>query len=127
MCGICGDVDLLGAPDEGSVRRMARALAHRGPDAEGFYTEGPAALGHRRLSILDLAGGVQPMVREGRALVFNGQAYDFAELRQQLESKGHPFTTRSDTEVVLRAYLEWGEQFVEHVHGMFALAIWDAP
>jgi len=127
MCGICGDVDLLGAPDEAPVRRMARALSHRGPDAEGFFVEGPAALGHLRLSILDIAGGVQPMVREGVALLFNGQAYEHDELRERLRSRGHPFTTRSDTEVVLRAYLEWGERFVEELHGMFAIALWDAP
>ena len=102
MCGICGDVDFAASPEEAAVRRMARALAHRGPDAEGFFVEGAAALGHRRLSILDLSGGVQPMVREGVALVFNGQAYEHEELRERLRAKGHPFTTRSDTEVVLR-------------------------
>ena len=127
MCGICGDVDLSAAPDEAAVRRMARALAHRGPDAEGSFVDGPAALGHRRLSILDLTGGVQPMVREGVALVFNGQAYEHDEVREELRAKGHSFSTRSDTEVVLRAYLEWGERFVEKLHGMFALALWDAP
>jgi asparagine synthase (glutamine-hydrolysing) len=126
MCGICGDVDLGGAPDAEGVRRAARALAHRGPDAEGFHCEGPAALGHRRLSILDLETGDQPMVRDGVAIAFNGEAYDFAALRDELRGKGHPFTTRSDTEVVLRAYLQWGEEFPEHVHGMFALALWDS-
>jgi asparagine synthase (glutamine-hydrolysing) len=126
MCGICGDVDLGGAPDAEGVRRAARALAHRGPDAEGFYGEGPAALGHRRLSILDLQSGDQPMVRDGVAIAFNGEAYDFSALRDALRAKGHPFTTRSDTEVVLRAYLEWGEEFPERVHGMFALALWDS-
>ncbi|HWE25061.1 MAG TPA: asparagine synthase (glutamine-hydrolyzing) [Myxococcales bacterium] len=126
MCGICGDVDLSAAPDEAAVRRMARALAHRGPDAEGFFLDGPAALGHRRLSILDLSGGVQPMVRDGVALVFNGQAYEHDDVRERLRAKGHSFTTRSDTEVVLRAYLEWGERFVEELHGMFAIALWDA-
>jgi asparagine synthase (glutamine-hydrolysing) len=104
---------------------MAAALIHRGPDEEGFFAEGPVALGHRRLSILDLAGGIQPMSREQCTLVFNGQAYEHPSLRRELEARGHHFTTRSDTEVVLRAYLEWGESFVEHVHGMFALAIWD--
>jgi asparagine synthase (glutamine-hydrolysing) len=125
VCGICGDVDLAGAPDAEGVRRAARAIAHRGPDAEGFFFDGPAGLGHRRLAILDLESGDQPMVREGVALAFNGEAYDFAALRDELRAKGHPFTTRSDTEVVLRAYLEWGEEFAERVHGMFALAIWD--
>src|SRR2546421_568801 len=126
MCGICGEVDLSGAPDAEGVRRAARALAHRGPDAEDFFVEGPAALGHRRLSILDLESGNQPMTREGLTIAFNGEAYDFAPLREELQKRGHPFTTRSDTEVVLRAYLEWGESFAERVHGMFALALWDA-
>jgi len=123
MCGIAGEVRLDAPPDAEAVRRMAAALAHRGPDAEGFFVEGPAALGHRRLSILDIEGGVQPMVRDGCALVFNGQAYDHEALRAEL---GGPFTTRSDTEVVLRAYLRWGPDFVERVHGMFAIAIWDS-
>ena len=127
MCGIAGDVELEGAPDLEAVRRATSAIAHRGPDADGFFCSGPAALGHRRLSILDLATGDQPMTREGVTLVFNGEAYDFAELRRELSAKGHSFTTRSDTEVVLRAYLEWGEGFPERVHGMFALALWDAP
>ncbi len=108
------------------MRRAARAIAHRGPDADGFFFDGPAALGHLRLAILDLESGDQPMVRDGVALAFNGEAYDFAALREELRGKGHPFTTRSDTEVVLRAYLEWGEEFAERVHGMFALAIWDS-
>src|ERR1700693_73788 len=102
MCGICGDVDLAGAPDAEGVRRAARSIAHRGPDADGFFLEA------------------------GVALVFNGEAYDFSALRDQLRAKGHPFTSRSDTEVVLRAYLEWEEGFPEHVHGMFALALWDS-
>ncbi len=127
MCGIAGEIRFDAAPDAAAVARMAGAIVHRGPDAEGFFTEGPAALGHRRLSILDLEGGVQPMTREGVTLVFNGQAYEHDALRDELRQKGHPFTTRSDTEVVLRAYLEWGEGFVEHVYGMFAIALWDAP
>jgi asparagine synthase (glutamine-hydrolysing) len=127
MCGIAGEVRLDGAPDASAVRRMSDAIAHRGPDAEGFFTLGPAAFGHRRLSILDIAGGVQPMTREGVTLVFNGQAYEHDTLRAELRSKGHTFTTRSDTEVVLRAYLEWGEAFAERIHGMFSIALWDAP
>src|SRR5438270_2075219 len=126
MCGICGDVDLARAPDAEAVRRMAAALAHRGPDAHGFFFEGPAALGHRRLSILDIEGGVQPMTAEGVTLLFNGQAYEHEEVRERLRRRGHSFATRSDTEVVLRSYLEWGERFVEELHGMFAIALWDA-
>src|SRR5438270_2548562 len=125
MCGICGDVDLARAPDAEAVRRMAAALVHRGPDAQGFFFDGPAALGHRRLSILDLEGGVQPMTADGVTLVFNGQAYEHEEVRARLRQRGHAFATRSDTEVVLRAYLEWGERFVEELHGMFAIALWD--
>jgi asparagine synthase (glutamine-hydrolysing) len=127
MCGIAGEVRFDAKPDAEAVHRMADALAHRGPDAEGFATDGLAALGHRRLSILDIAGGVQPMQREGVILVFNGQAYDFIALRAELAALGHPFTTRSDTEVVLRAYLAWGEDCFQRLHGMFALALWDAP
>ena len=125
MCGIAGEIRFGERPDAEGVRRATRALAHRGPDAEGFYTDGQAALGHRRLSILDLVGGVQPMVQDGVALVFNGQAYQHEALRTELRERGHPFRTRSDTEVVLRAYLEWGEEFAERVHGMFAIALWD--
>src|SRR5512135_1866798 len=125
MCGIAGEIRLDGVPDEAAVRRMAACLRHRGPDAEGFHRDGPAALAHRRLSILDLAGGGQPMVREGCAIVFNGEAYRHEELRRALVARGHVFTTRSDTEAVLRAYLEWGEAFLERVDGMFALALWD--
>src|SRR2546430_16097851 len=107
MGGIGGDVDLAGgAPDAEGVRRAARAIAHRGPDAEAFFFDGPAGLGHRRLAILDLESGDQPMVRDAVAVVFNGEAYDFASLREELGGKGHPFSSRSDTEGVLRAYLE---------------------
>ena len=126
MCGICGDVDLARMPDAEAVRRMTSALAHRGPDAHGFFVEGPAALGHRRLSILDIEGGVQPMTADGVTLLFNGQAYEHDEVRARLRRRGHSFATRSDTEVVLRSYLEWGERFVEELHGMFAIALWDA-
>jgi len=126
MCGICGDVDLARAPDGEAVRRMTAALAHRGPDAHGFFFDGPAALGHRRLSILDIEGGVQPMTAGGVTLIFNGQAYEHGEVRERLRKHGHTFATRSDTEVVLRSYLEWGEKFVEELQGMFAIALWDS-
>jgi asparagine synthase (glutamine-hydrolysing) len=125
MCGICGEVSFDGPPNGEAVRRMTAAMVHRGPDAGGYHEDGPVAMGHRRLSVLDIAGGAQPMVREGIAIVFNGQIYDHKALRTDLQARGHPFTTRSDTEVVLRAFLEWGEGFVEHLHGMFALAVWD--
>jgi asparagine synthase (glutamine-hydrolysing) len=126
MCGIAGEVRFDRPPDGRAVRRMTDALRHRGPDAEGFQASTVAALGHRRLSILDLAGGLQPMEREGCVVAFNGEIYRHAELREALARRGHPFTTRSDTEVVLRAYLEWGEGFAAHLDGMFSLALWDA-
>ncbi len=126
MCGIAGEVRFDAPPSVDAVQAMGSALAHRGPDAAGFTSDGVAALAHRRLSILDLVGGVQPMQREGVTLVFNGQAYDFVGLRAELAAHGHPFTTRSDTEVVLRAYLQWGEDCFARLHGMFAIALWDA-
>ena len=126
MCGITGEIRFDGPPDPEAVRRMTQSLFHRGPDEEGYFFAGPVAFGHRRLSILDLVGGTQPMTREGCTLIFNGQAYEHESLRQSLRERGHSFTTRSDTEVVLRAYLEWGESFVERVHGMFAMALWDS-
>lgn len=125
MCGIAGEIRFDRSPDADAVRRMTDSLAHRGPDAEGFFTDGPAALGHRRLSILDIEGGAQPMTREGCTLIFNGQAYEHQALRRILLERGHSFSTRSDTEVVLRAYLEWGESFVERIQGMFTIALWD--
>jgi asparagine synthase (glutamine-hydrolysing) len=130
VCGIAGFVDFRGhAPDAADrrVRAMTAALRHRGPDAEGHRVGPHAALGHRRLAIIDAAGGGQPMcaARGAVQLVFNGEIYDFQRVRATLESRGHRFASRSDTEVVLRAYLEWGEACVEHLDGMFAFAIWD--
>jgi asparagine synthase (glutamine-hydrolysing) len=105
---------------------MSDAIAHRGPDGEGLFCEGPIALAHRRLAILDLTeGGAQPMLREGCAVVFNGEIYRHLELRRELELRGHRFTSRSDTEVILRSYLEWGDRCVERLDGMFAFALWD--
>lgn len=128
MCGICGVFDLRGAPvDPGLVHRMAAALSHRGPDGEGFHIDGPIGLGHRRLSIIDLAGGAQPISNEDDAIqiVFNGEIYNFIELRKELEAAGHRFKTRSDTEVILHGYEQWGADCVSRFNGMFAFAIWD--
>jgi asparagine synthase (glutamine-hydrolysing) len=131
MCGLCGIVYRPSAktrPDPELVRRMTATMRHRGPDAEGLHSEGPAALGHCRLSIIDLAGGAQPMSSSDgkKHLVFNGEIYNFLELREQLERQGHRFKTRSDTEVILHLYDEYREGCVEHLRGMFAFALWDS-
>jgi asparagine synthase (glutamine-hydrolysing) len=110
------------------MARMLAKLARRGPDAEGQHADGPVRLGHRRLAIIDLSPrSRQPMVdvASGTALVFNGTIYNYPELRAELVSRGHVFHSDGDTEVILRAYLEWGEACVERLHGMFAFAIWD--
>lgn len=125
MCGIAG---MAGRADEELIARMTATLAHRGPDDSGQYVDDGAALGHRRLSVIDLDGGQQPMAYgEGRYwIVYNGEVYNFHELRQELEAKGHQFRTASDTEVILAAYADWGEACVERFQGMFAFALWDA-
>lgn len=130
MCGIAGFVDFSGHDrDEARVRlkRMTDAIIHRGPDEEGAYVDSFAALGHRRLSIIDLSAGQQPMATEDGALhiVFNGEIYNFLEIRMELEAQGHRFRTRCDTEVILFGYRQWGEACVERMNGMFAFAIWD--
>ena len=129
MCGLCGIVRFDAPPESETLWRMTRALAHRGPDDEGVAVTGPAGLGHTRLSILDLsAAGHQPMAADdGRVtLVYNGEIYNFRELRRELEEDGVRHTGTSDTEVLLRAYLAWGEAAFDRLHGMFAVAIWDA-
>ncbi len=129
MCGICGEVRFDGQfPDPGRIRRMLARLARRGPDDEGLYAEGPAALGHRRLAIIDLSEHAhQPMVdaEAGLAIVFNGTIYNYPALREELIARGHRFVSHGDTEVILKAYAEWGEQCVERLLGMFAFAIWN--
>ena len=129
MCGICGKVD-FDTPriDEPLIRRMSQVLAHRGPDDEGVHLSAHVGLGHRRLSIIDLEGGHQPMSNEDGTLwiVFNGEIYNFPELRELLIKRGHPFKTRSDTETILHLYEEKGAECVLDLRGMFAFAIWDA-
>ncbi|MEU6091915.1 asparagine synthase (glutamine-hydrolyzing) [Streptomyces sp. NPDC047085] len=132
MCGITGWVSFdrdLGA-EAAVLHAMTETMACRGPDDRGTWAEGPAALGHRRLAIIDLPGGRQPMsVRtpEGTVvLVYSGEAYNFTELRRELTDRDHRFTTDSDTEVVLRGYLEWGDAVAERLNGMYAFAVWDA-
>jgi asparagine synthase (glutamine-hydrolysing) len=131
MCGITGwvsfDRDLT--TEATALHAMTETMACRGPDDRGTWAEGPAALGHRRLAIIDLPGGRQPMsvpTPEGAvALVYSGEAYNFTELRRELEGRGHTFTTDSDTEVVLHGYLEWGDAVAERLNGMYAFAVWD--
>lgn len=129
MCGIAGIITKSGAsPDEGLVRRMTQAVAHRGPDGEGIWVYPGVGLGHRRLAIVDLSdNGAQPMASsDGRfTIVFNGEIYNFRELKTELESKGAHFRSSSDTEVILEAYRAWGKDCVKRLRGMFALALWD--
>ncbi|WP_406444819.1 asparagine synthase (glutamine-hydrolyzing) [Streptomyces sp. NBC_00631] len=131
MCGITGwvsfDRDLT--TETRALDAMTQTMACRGPDDRGTWSEGPAALGHRRLAIIDLPGGRQPMtVRTPAgtvAMVYSGEAYNFTELRRELVARGHEFTTDSDTEVVLRGYVEWGDAVAERLNGMYAFAVWD--
>ena len=128
MCGICGKINLKGEPiDRGLIGQMCSVLSHRGPDDEGIYLDGYIGLGHRRLSIIDLAGGHQPLSNEDGMIwiVYNGEIYNFPELKAQLLSRGHQFTTLSDTEVIVHAYEEYGFSCVSKFNGMFAFAIWD--
>ena len=128
MCGICGAFSFSGAPvDRALIEAMTRAIRHRGPDGSGSYLSGPVGLGHRRLSIIDLAGGAQPISNEDETIqiVFNGEIYNFIELRAELLAKGHVFKTESDTEVIVHAYEQWGEACVTRFNGIFAFALWD--
>jgi asparagine synthase (glutamine-hydrolysing) len=131
MCGIAGIVatDRLLADDRERVIRMRDVIAHRGPDDAGIFADDRAAIGHRRLSIVDLAAGHQPLANENDSIwiVFNGEIYNHQAVRAELESAGHRYKTRSDTETILHAYEQWGDRSVEHLRGMFAFGIWDAP
>lgn len=131
MCGIAGEFRFDSkAPDQAALRRMVAKLVKRGPDGEGLYFDGRVALGHRRLAIIDLTDrSHQPMLDEaaGLALVFNGTIYNYPQLRAELIGKGHTFHSDGDTEVILRAYVEWGDDCASHLHGAFAFAIWDRP
>lgn len=130
MCGIAGFISFQGQnPDQARerVEKMTDILAHRGPDESGIYVDEHAALGHRRLSIIDLSSGQQPMASEDSRLivVFNGEIYNFLELQKKLQGLGYSFATCSDTEVILKAYAQWGRDCLQHLHGMFAFALWD--
>src|SRR5260221_218594 len=129
MCGIAG---FVGQGDRGVLQRMTDAIRHRGPDAEGHWTEESTgvSLGHRRLSIVDLSGGAQPMwtADGGIGVIFNGEIYNHAELRAELKAAGCRFETdHSDTEVLLHGYRTWGEDFVARLNGMWAFVIYDRP
>jgi len=130
MCGICGklyyDPNRKGSAD--LVQKMMDTIAHRGPDGEGEYAVGPVVLGHRRLAIIDLDTGAQPMSNEDKTIwiVYNGEIYNFAALREELRQKGHVFATASDTEVIIHGYEEWGVECLSRLQGMFAFALWDA-
>src|ERR1700736_2923708 len=130
MCGICGKFlfDPEASVSPVALKAMADTIRHRGPDDEGFYISGPIGLGFRRLSIIDLSGGHQPLSNEDGTIwiIFNGEIYNYQELRQYLINKGHVFKTRTDTEVIVHLYEELGEACVERLRGMFAFAIWDA-
>ena len=129
MCGICGIFNLNGEPvSPVNLRKMTDAIAHRGPDGEGFFIDSFLGLGHRRLAIIDLSPkGHQPMVSpDGQYIIsYNGEVYNFQELRIELEALGYPFQSRTDTEVVLLAYIQWGPECVKKFNGMFSFSIWD--
>src|SRR5436190_8026204 len=129
MCGIAGifHFDADRCVDARVVRKMTDSLSHRGPDGEGFYIHRNIGLGHRRLSIIDLHTGNQPMFSEDGliAIVFNGEIYNYIELREELKSLGHKFRTNSDTEVIIEAYKRWGSDCQDKFNGMWAFALWD--
>src|SRR5436190_4942743 len=130
MCGIAGFVSVDGLDRDAHQRAtvMRDILEYRGPDEAGLYIDDHAALGHRRLSIVDLASGQQPLANEDGTIhvVFNGEIYNHADIRMELEARGHRYRTRSDTETIVHAYEEWGDACVDRFRGMFAFAIWDS-
>lgn len=129
MCGICGFLyaDENRPAERHLLERMNATLYHRGPDDDGFYLQGPLGMAMRRLAIIDVAGGQQPIANEDGSVVvtYNGEIYNFRELRSELEKYGHRFLTHSDTEVIVHAYEQWGDSALRHFNGMFALALWD--
>ena len=130
MCGICGQYNFRSLEPvwRHDLEAMTRSIVHRGPDDEGYHVEGALGLGFRRLSIIDLGGGHQPMSDQTESVwvVFNGEIYNFPDLRRELEADGHVFRTNSDTEVIVHGYKQWGDEVLNRLNGMFGLAIWDA-
>jgi asparagine synthase (glutamine-hydrolysing) len=130
MCGICGQYNFQDQVpvQRREIEKMTKSIVHRGPDDEGYYIAGPLGFGFRRLSIIDLAGGHQPMsdAEESVWVVFNGEIYNFPELKRELESLGHRFRTSCDTEVIVHGYKQWGQEVLNRLNGMFGLAIWDS-
>lgn len=131
MCGVAGILDWRGGellPQKAELQAMISQLHHRGPDGYGYLTQGPIGLAHARLSIIDLSGGDQPIFNEDRsiAVVFNGEIFNYIELRAELEQCGHHFYTHSDTEVIVHAYEQFGDDFVRRLNGQFAIALWDS-
>ena len=131
MCGIAGIVssDRLDQDAPSRAIRMRDVISHRGPDEAGLHCDDQAALAHRRLSIVDLRSGQQPLANEDGSVwvIFNGEIYNHADVRRELEAHGHVYRTKSDTETIVHAYEQWGEDCVQRFRGMFAFAIWDAP
>ena len=129
LTGVFGSAVVTGLLMKVDVERMTHALAHRGPDDWGVHVEGGVGLGHRRLSIIDVEGGQQPLGNEDGSVwvAYNGEIYNHLDLRQELLARGHQFRTRCDTEVLVHAYEEFGSECVDHLNGMFAFAIWDSP
>src|SRR6185369_13905156 len=129
MCGIVGifNFDPARPVDEELLRAMNTAITHRGPDEDGFYVNGPLGMANRRLSIIGLRDGRQPISNEDETVwtVFNGEIYNYPDLRQELEARGHRFRTSTDTEVLVHLYEDHGPAFVERLNGMFAIALWD--
>ena len=127
MCGVCGIVSYAGPPDLDLLRRMMGRLGHRGPDGNGWYRDRRAALGHTRLAIIDTAGGAQPLCNEDGTVwvTFNGEIFNYVELREELRGRGHAFRTASDTEVIVHAWEEWGQECFSRFNGQWAIALWD--
>jgi len=127
MCGITGIMRFGAQVDETEIKSMTKSIAHRGPDGEGIFIKDNIALGHRRLSIIDIEGGKQPMnYNNGNLYItYNGEIYNYIELRKELKTLGHKFKTNSDTEVILASYNEWHEKCLEKLRGMFAFCIAD--